>query len=617
MIDICFPNLDLARAWASYPTIWTPTVSGDGKWLVWAWAGITETANIWAVPTDGSDAPRMLTDGNDHFRISDINHDGSCVLLRQSIASDEHERLYLLDLIAGTPPKPLTAPQEDHYLFGAGFHPHNDGILLNANCDAEGKGVPGSVLQVLDPTTGNRRVLTQMACVNENKPSIGMGGKSVLYHRNDDHPRGRQVWAVDWDGKNDRCVYDPGPHLKATGKWFGSQGDMLILTETKSHDRLGLLSGEGTLRWLIDTPDRHIEDASATGEDDKILVTEAREGRLHSFILDVATGEETKFGTGEYGIDPLDRLENGDWIARVYSASEPEKLVRTDSTGKIRTELAVCAHPKQQRSFSKAQSVNWLSSDGEPVQGWLYQPQQPSRGLVVWVHGGPTAMSKDQVHSAIQYLAAAGFTVLDPNYRGSTGFGMRFRNLIREDGWGGREQEDIRCGIEMLIAQGIAQPGKIGVAGQSYGGYSAWFAITRMRDLVSASCSICGMSDLFVDYANTSMPHLRDYSVEMLGGTPTEVPTIYERGTLRSEYANIKGRLMIVHGLCDTNVSPENSRCASSELMQSSIGHELLTFADEGHGIYKQSNRAKLLVHMGTFFEEAFKNAPSDWPGSN
>ena len=161
----------------------------------------------------------------------------------------------------------------------------------------------------------------------------------------------------------------------------------------------------------------------------------------------------------------------------------------------------------------------------------------------------------------------------------------------------------------MLIDKGIAHPDKIGVAGHSFGGYSAWFAITRMSDSVQSVCSKCGMSDLFFDYENISMPHIRDYNAEMLGGTPNEVPSVYAQGSLRTEYTNISGKLMIVHGLCDNNVSPENSWRANRDLAQLGIEHELLMFADEGHGIHKQSNLERLLANLGRFFSESFRDA--------
>jgi dipeptidyl aminopeptidase/acylaminoacyl peptidase len=222
------------------------------------------------------------------------------------------------------------------------------------------------------------------------------------------------------------------------------------------------------------------------------------------------------------------------------------------------------------------------------------------------VHGGPTWHSEDWVTPFIQFMVSAGFTVLDPNYRGSTGFGHAFREAIKRDGWGGAEQDDIRTGIEALIAAGKAERGKIGVMGLSYGGYSAWIAITRFADLVDAALPICGMYQLTVDFHETGMPHGRAYSIEMMGGTPEEVPDRYFRASPANFIKNIKGRLLIVHGLADSNVSPENTRAACRDLMAAKIPFDLMTFDDEGHGIYKAGNREKLLNRIERFFGKAF-----------
>lgn len=111
------------------------------------------------------------------------------------------------------------------------------------------------------------------------------------------------------------------------------------------------------------------------------------------------------------------------------------------------------------------------------------------------------------------------------NYRGSTGFGLKFRQLIKEGGWGSLEQTDIAAGAQALIAAGLAKPpGRVGVTGTSYGGYSAWYLITHYPpEIIAAAAPICGMTDLVVDY-KTTRPDLRPLSEEMLGGRPDQVP---------------------------------------------------------------------------------------------
>jgi dipeptidyl aminopeptidase/acylaminoacyl peptidase len=196
--------------------------------------------------------------------------------------------------------------------------------------------------------------------------------------------------------------------------------------------------------------------------------------------------------------------------------------------------------------------------------------------------------------------------VLDPNYRGSTGFGVPFREAIRACGWGGLEQDDIRTGIEAMIARGLAEKGKVGITGTSYGGYSAWFGITHWPiEILAAAAPICGMTDLVVDY-ETTRPDIRPYSEEMMGGSPLEVPERYRERSPIHFVDRIKGRLLIVQGMNDPNVTPENLHAVEAALERAHIAYETLVFADEGHGVRKPRNLRVLYARLIAFFEEAF-----------
>jgi dipeptidyl aminopeptidase/acylaminoacyl peptidase len=256
-----------------------------------------------------------------------------------------------------------------------------------------------------------------------------------------------------------------------------------------------------------------------------------------------------------------------------------------------------------------AEDFRWRSVDGREIQGWLYRPASPARGLVVQVHGGPTAHSEDAFSGFIQACVAAGFAVLDPNYRGSTGFGLAFREAIREDYWGGREEDDIRTGAEAVIARGIAPAGKVAVTGTSYGGYSSWCAATRWpATLLAAAAPICGMTDLVVDYHSTR-PDLRPYSEEMLGGSPDQVPARYRERSPIHFVDRIAARLLIVQGMNDPNVTPDNLRAVEAALAAASIPYETLLFDDEGHGIRKPGNLRVLYARLIEFFAASFAGA--------
>jgi dipeptidyl aminopeptidase/acylaminoacyl peptidase len=226
---------------------------------------------------------------------------------------------------------------------------------------------------------------------------------------------------------------------------------------------------------------------------------------------------------------------------------------------------------------------------------------------VIHIHGGPSIHSENRLNTQIQYLASQGFNVLDVNYRGSTGYGLSFREAIKEDGWGGREQADIATGAEALIQAGLAEPGRIGVTGTSYGGYSAWFLLTHYStEIVAAAAPICGMTDLVVDY-ETTRPDLRPFSEEMIGGRPDQIPGKYYQRSPINFVQDIRGQLLIVQGTQDPNVTPENVRQVRQRLEAHSIPYELLVFEDEGHGIAKPANQEILYTRLVDFFDKALK----------
>jgi dipeptidyl aminopeptidase/acylaminoacyl peptidase len=208
--------------------------------------------------------------------------------------------------------------------------------------------------------------------------------------------------------------------------------------------------------------------------------------------------------------------------------------------------------------------------------------------------------------AVIRYYIQRGFNVLGVNYRGSTGFGLKYSNAIKKDGWGGREQADIATGAQSLKQGGLAQPGKVGVTGTSYGGYSAWYLITHYPpEIIAAAAPISGMTDLVVDY-HTTRPDLRPLDEEMMGGRPDEVPERYYERSPINYVQDIRGKLFIVQGALDPNVSPENVRQVSQRLDYRNIPYEVLIFDDEGHGVIKPANQEVLYERLANFFEQSF-----------
>lgn len=602
------------------PAIFTrgSPVSGDRQWVAWTWRNMGPAADVFAAPTDGSAAPVRLTETPDNTIFVSWTPDSTGVMVAQDRGGDERFQLFRIDLAAPTVMHPLTEAGPNFFLRGGELHPNGRYLVYGANYDVEtGEEIEPTWIYRHDLETGQRTVLAQPEKGGYIIPSLSSDGNLVLYSRVDRHPAGRQIWLVDIEGAADREIFSAGDDVKAHASWFPGAHKILLMVETGTHRKLGVLdladadAGEGQVVWLLDDPQRNIEDAYVPYGSDEIVIIEVAGARIRASLLDAATGRERPVTLDRGNLIPLAPYTPDVWIALTYSSTQPEDMVRFH-VGDATLDRAVSISRVWEQTalthedFTPAEDYHWTSVDGLAIQGYLYRPQGRSTGAIVYVHGGPTAHSQDRINKQIQLYVRYGFTVLDPNYRGSTGFGLPFQQAIKEDGWGGREQVDIRAGIEHLIAEGLAEAGKVGITGTSYGGYSTWWAITHFpKAVVAAAAPICGMTDLVVDYENTR-PDLRPYSEEMIGGSPDDIPERYAERSPIHFVEQIEGALLIVQGARDPNVSPENVRVVRAALDRAGIAYEMLSFEDEGHGISKPKNQKVLYLALLKFFTEAF-----------
>ncbi|MCL0049104.1 prolyl oligopeptidase family serine peptidase [Dehalococcoidia bacterium] len=598
----------------SLPALVASQVSPDGKWAAWSWFRVGPTADIYIVPTDGSTPPIRLTDTPEDTMVVSWTPDSKALVVGQDHDGDERVQLFRVDIARPKEMVPLTEASPNYFVHGGELHPNGHWLVYGANFDAStGEEIEPTWIYRHDLMTGERRVLArpEKACWAD--PKLNRQGTHILYTRKDLHPAGEQIWMVDIDGKEDVEILNFGSSVKVSASWFPDGQRVIFLAEAGTCRRLGMWdSDRHTMRWLLDDPARNLEYAFVPYGSEQAVIVEITNARVHSSLLNVETGEEVRLPEIPGNLVPLAPVGHGEWIGRYYSARQPTDLIRFSPSepGAFVGLTRVWEHtPLRQDDLAMAEDFRWKSTDGLPIQGWLYRARGYAKGTIVCIHGGPTSHSEDELSAMIQFFVSRGFNVLDPNYRGSTGFGLAFQEKIKEDGWGGREQEDIRTGIEALLSAGFAKPTKVGVTGTSYGGYSSWCAITRYPpEIVAAAAPICGMTDLIVDY-NTTRPDLRPYSREMLGGSPEEVPARYHERSPINFVHQIRGRLLIVQGAQDPNVTPENVRAVTAALDGAGIEYDLLTFADEGHGIARPRNLKTLYLRLAEFFEKAFCDA--------
>jgi len=599
------------------PAIYGPKVSPDGRYVAWTWIRTAPTTEVYAAPTDGSAAPIRLTDTPENTFFVSWTPDSRAVLVEQDKNGNERAQLFRVDLDAPLTLKPLTEEDPKFYLRGGRLHPNGKWLFYGANFDAAtGQEIEQTWVYRHDLETGERVAIARPEKAGWPIPALNSTGTHVIYSRKDLHPSGSQVWLVDVEGQSDREIYNAGADVKAFGSWLSDGIHVLIQAETPTHTRLGVYdTRDGGLKWAIDDPKRNIEYVYTPENSSWIVVVEVQAARLISYLFNPLSLEEQRPDPVPGNLLLVGPAAGGDWVALHFSSAQPHDLVRVAVLDTKVENFASLSRVWERTSltagdFTRAEDFRWKAADDLEIQGWLYRAQGgaqgAARGTIVYVHGGPTAHSLDAINNQIQFFVRQGFNVLDPNYRGSTGFNLQFRDSIKEDGWGGREQDDIRAGIEALIEAGIAQRGKVGITGTSYGGYSSWHAITHFPvDVLAASAPVCGMTDLVIDY-QTTRPDLRPYSEEMMGGTPDQVPQKYHDRSPVNFVREIKGRLLIIQGMQDPNVTPENVNTVTQALQEAGVEYEIVAFDDEGHGIIKPKNQRALYPQLAQFFATAF-----------
>jgi dipeptidyl aminopeptidase/acylaminoacyl peptidase len=607
---------DMLDALLQMPRIFGAQVSPDGRWVAWSWMGVGENIDVFAAPLDGSQPPLRLTENGEETILTSWLPDSSGVLVSQDTGGDERAGLYRVDLARPGVMTALTDPAPNYFLRGGELAPDGRTLVYAANIDlATSEEIEQICLIRHDLTTGERVEITRPEKGGYIVPNLSPDGRLVLYNRKDRHPSGVQLWLCGVDGSGDREIVNAGDDKKAFGLWMPDSRRIIVLAETATHMRLGIYDTvSGETRWLIDDPARTIAGAMIADVPDAKLVTviETKSAKSVTSLLDPDSGSEARLPEIPGSLIPLAPAGEGLWAAMYYSSKQPTDIVLCDplhlDPNAFISVARVWDYVKLKREdLTQAEDFRWKSIDGREIQGWLYRTGvSPSLGAILYVHGGPTAHATDNVSPEVQYYASQGFDVLVPNYRGSTGFNLEFQESIKEDGWGGREQDDVAYAAKALIEAGIAQPGKIGVTGTSYGGYTSWHQIVHTPvEWIAAAAPVCGMTDLVVDY-ETTRPDLRPYSEEMMGGRPDQVPDKYQKASPINFVPNIKGRLMIVQGLNDPNVTPDNVRVVQKALDEAGVEYELLAFDDEGHGIIRPSNLKKLYPALAEFFASAF-----------
>lgn len=249
--------------------------------------------------------------------------------------------------------------------------------------------------------------------------------------------------------------------------------------------------------------------------------------------------------------------------------------------------------------------IEWKSTDGTTIEGVLLKPADYDAAkkypLLVVIHGGPTGIDTPFVNADRTYplerFAAKGALILRPNYRGSAGYGEKFRSLnVRNLGVG--DYWDVISGVDFLIAKGLVDRDRVGAMGWSQGGYISAF-ITTTSDRFKAVSVGAGISNWVTYYVNTDIdPFTRQY----LKATPWEDPEIYKKTSPISYVNSAKTPTLIQHGELDKRVPIPNAYELQQALEDRNVPVRMIVYKGFGHGIDKPKQQRNVMEENFDWF---------------
>lgn len=622
-----------------------PRLSPDGHWVAFVAARPEERTDhrrttIWLVAADGSAAPRQLTTAQNatHPRWT-ADSKGVAFLSARPLPDDPpgsaaKPQVYFLPLDGGEPRR-LTnlkngvtefeiSPDGWRIACVSRIGP-NDDRPRGEESDARDYVYPFYKLDstgwfderrahiwVVDLKTHQTRQITSGSETNDIEPQWSPDGTRLAYvgQRLDSEALTADVWAVPaaggapmrisgdhrfprsprWSPDGARIAYIAEDNLDSVPKIWIASGE----THGKSELAAGAITFPNEIDW---------------SDDGRALYSDVpTHGSYQVFRIDLNSEKVAALTAGEREIRhvhftrgvPLmvytaeDATHPGDvYCARVNGRNE-RRL--TNANGKLLESLEV----------SSVEPVSYSGADGWRIEGFLLKPAgwQPGKTypMILSIHGGPNGMAGFGWSEELQVYAAHGWAVFYANPRGSAGYGAKFQRAVAKE-WGGKAYEDIADGVDAALKKyPWIDSSRLGVRGQSYGGFmTEW--ITTQTARFRAAAALSGISDFISDDGSRDgfYGHARDF-----GGDLFHNFELYWRYSPIRYAQNVKTPTLVLHGLNDQRVPVTQSEEWFRALKHFGVTSELVVFPHEGHSMRSKPRHAVELVDWQVYWFERF-----------
>jgi dipeptidyl aminopeptidase/acylaminoacyl peptidase len=484
---------------------------------------------------------------------------------------------------------------------------------------------PENVLAAVDVASGEVTVLDQQhdfyAC-----PRLSPSGEFVAWVAWS-HPN--MPWdgsllmrgAVDADGSiGERMIVAGGADESVTQPVWMSDESLLFISDQNGFYNLYCFDEQG-IRCLLSDGADYAQPAWVFGQREYAIIDGGHVAAIRQtqagpelVVINLNSGMASPLsGEGDPWryFDSLCAQDNQLFFIAGYADRLPAIDQLTIATGKS-TSLALAAESSFDDGISIAEAVSYPTRDGEEAYGYFYPPANAlCRGpdgdlppLLVMSHGGPTAAASSALQLKIQYYTSRGWSVLDVNYRGSSGFGRRYRNALNGR-WGELDVWDCEDGVRFLAGQRRIDPNRVAIRGGSAGGFTTLAALCTTTTFKSGA-SHYGIGDLTA-LANDTHKFESRYLHTLLANE--------ENLQARSPINHLDGLacpVIFFQGGEDKVVPPNQAEAMVAALKDKNIPVAYLLFPEEGHGFRAADNIVRALESEFAFFSRIFGITPAE-----
>lgn len=439
---------------------------------------------------------------------------------------------------------------------------------------------------------------------HDSDPNPSPDGRHVAYthYPKDDFNRS-DITIVNLEtGQAIRPTNTPGLHNRSP-RWSPDGKQIAFISERTGYHEVFLTQPNGEDERQLTDLGMNVGYIAWSPDGARLACTLNREGAWEMGLITIQDGEfhtlRARLGThhspqwspdGAFITFEYESLtETPDLYRMELESGEATRLTNSIPLGLEAIELVTPEH------------ISYTSFDSLSIPGLLYPPPKPNGAAIVYPHGGPTSQYCYEWDIWVEYLVAKGYTVIAPNYRGSTGYGIEFERS-NHGVWGIDDTKDCLAAADFLATLDWIDEKRIGIYGSSYGAYMVYCCLAEDPEYRFA-CGVARFGDcnILSSWAQGDLPGRED--LERMMQHPQKNVAGYLAGSPVWCAANIQKPLLILHGLQDKRVHPLQSEELVEALKREGKTFEYKTYANEAHGFLHRANRLDAYARAEQFFD--------------